>query len=128
MLAELKRKYAHIKQIWVYGDGQPTEIILALINIVLTPIALYLELGCFGIFGVYLIASGLHQLWCIACDNLKCRLRGAFFTFSAYFGTLIMYLGSIGLPTPSHWGWAVLLFASFSSMLRIKKEQLSRGL
>ena len=122
----LKTKLNHLKNIWVYGDGQPTEIILAVINIMLTPIALFMEVGCFGVFGLFLIASGIHQLYCIACDNLKCRLRGAFFTFSAYFGTLIMYLGSIGLPTPSHWGWVVLAFASFSSLLRIKKEQLHR--
>lgn len=126
MVNQLKTKFNHLKEIWVYGDGQPTEIILALINILLTPIALYMEVGCFGVFGLFLIASGLHQLWCIACDNLSCRLRGAFFTFCAYFGTLIMYLGSIGLPTPSHWGWFVLAFASFSSLLRIKKEQLHR--
>jgi hypothetical protein len=124
----MKQRLQHLIQIWTYGDGQPTEITLAMINIVLTPITLYLEVGCFGVFGVFLIASGLHQLWCISCDNLSCRIRGAFFTFSAYLGTLVMYLGSIGLPTPSHWGWLVLIFASFFSLLRIKKEQLRRGL
>lgn len=124
----LKAKLKHLKDTWIYADGQPTEIILACINILLTPIALYLEVSCFGIFGVFLIASGLHQLWCIACDNLKCRIRGAFFTFSAYLGTLVMYLGSIGLPTPSHMGWIVLTIASFFSLVRIKKEQLHRGL
>lgn len=122
----LKAKLNHLRQVWIYADGQPTEIILAIVNIFLTPIALHLEVGCFGVFGFFLIASGLHQLWCIACESLKCRLRGAFFTFSAYLGTLIMYLGSIGLPTPSHWGWFVLVFASFFSLVRIKKEQLHR--
>ena len=126
MLSTLKRKYKHLKEVWLFSDGQPTEIILATINIFLTPIALCLEVECVGVFIVGLIVSGLYQLWCVASDCLKCRLRGAFFTFSAYFGTLIMYLGSIGLPTPSHWGWFILVFASFFSLVRIKKELLYR--
>ena len=77
-------------------------------------------------FEVFLVISGFHQLWCVSKGELSCRLRGAFFTFSMYLATLVMYLGTIGLPTPSHYGWIVLLYASLSSLLRIKKEQLHR--
>lgn len=121
-----KTRFKNLKEVWTYSDGQPTEMTLAMINVFLTPLALCLEIKQCGVFEVFLVISGLYQLWCIAKGDLSCRLRGAFFTFSAYFGTLIMYLGSIGLPTPTHWGWVVLVIASLSSLIRIKKEQLYR--
>ena len=122
----MKQKLKHLKDVWVYSDGQPTEVILGSINIILTPIAVYLELCGLGIFQLFLIASGIYQLMCVAGDDIKCRLRASFLTFSMYMATLIMYLGEIGLPTASHYGWIVLTFAAFSSLIRIKKEQLHR--
>ena len=126
MFQTIKTRFKNLKEIWTYGDGQPTEMTLAMINVFLTPLALCLELKQCGVFEVFLVISGLHQLWCVSKGLLSCRLRGAFFTFSAYFGTLIMYLGSDIDLTPTHWGWGVLVIASLSSLLRIKKEQLYR--
>ena len=126
MIKLIKSRFKHLKEVWLFSDGQPTEMTLAIANIFLTPLAVCIELGECGLFTLFLIISGLHQLWCIAKDDLNCRLRGAFFTFSMYFATLLMYLGMIGLPTPSHYGWILLVVASFSSLLRIKKEQLYR--
>ena len=99
-----KQRLKHLRRIWTYGDGQPTEITLAIANIFLTPFAICIELGQCGIFELFLVISGLHQLWCVSKDNLSCRLRGAFFTFSMYTASLIMYLGSDIEWTPSHFG------------------------
>lgn len=126
MLSSLKNKFNRLKELWSYADSQPTEILLACINIFLTPIASYIELGGLWFFEISLILSGLYQLNCIATNNLYCRIRGALITFGFYMTTLVMYLFCIGLPTPSHWGWLVLVIASFSSLRRLKREQLSR--
>lgn len=126
MLSLIKERFNNLKKVWQYSDSQPTEILLASINILLTPIATYLELGTLWFFHICLILTGLYQLWCISKNELSCRIRGSLLTFGMYGSTLVMYLGSIGLPTPSHWGWIVLCFASFSSLRRIKREQLFR--
>jgi len=126
MFSSLKKKYNNLKQAWLYADSQPTEILLACINIFLAPIASYIELGGLWFYEITLILSGLYQLNCVATNNLSCRVRGALITFGLYMTTLIMYLTCLGLPTPSHWGWVVLVVASFSSLRRLKKEELSR--
>lgn len=123
----LLNKYSALRQVFLYSDSQPTEILLALINIFLTPIATYIELGELWFFHLVLIITGFYQLLCVANGDLGCRIRASFMTFGMYFSTLIMYLGTIGLPTPSHWGWFVLFFASLSSLRRIKIEQLMRA-
>ena len=122
----VKEKYHSLREVWLFSDSQPTEILMALINIFLTPIATYIELGPLLFYQSLLIFTGIYQLLCIANFDLSCRIRGAFLTFGMYVSTLLMYIDCIGLPTPSHWGWFVLVFASFSSLRRIKKEQLTR--
>lgn len=124
MINTVKEKLSNLKQVWSYSDSQPTEILLALINILLTPTATFIELGSMYIFQFLLIVTGLYQLLCVANQDLNCRIRASFITFSMYVSTLLMYGACIGLPTPSHWGWVVLVFASFSSLRRIKREQL----
>lgn len=119
-------KYKALKEVWLYSDSQPTEILLSLVNIFLTPLATFLELGPLWLFQITLILTGIYQLVCVANGDLKCRLRASLITFGMYASTLLMYMDCIGLPTPSHWGWFVLVFASFSSLMRIKREQLIR--
>ena len=119
-------KYKALREVWVYSDSQPTEILLAMVNIFLTPIATYMELGPLLLFQLCLIIAGVYQLLCIANGDISCRLRASLITFGMYASTLLMYLDCVGLPTPSHWGWFVLVFASFSSLRRIKREQLNR--
>ena len=126
MIQIIKQRFNSLKQTWQYADSQPTEILLAVVNIFLTPIATYMELGTLWFFHLCLILTGFYQLMCVSKGELSCRVRASVLTFGMYFSTLIMYLGSIGLPTPSHWGWFILCFASFSSLRRIKREQLTR--
>jgi len=38
-----------------------------------------------------------------------------------------MFLMSIGLPSPSHYGWVVLVISSFGNLKRLKTEQLHRN-
>ena len=122
----LKSRLERLREVWLYSDSQPTEILLASLNIFLTPIATYLELGSLLVLQFGLIISGLFQLLCISTNDIDCRVRGSMITFGFYMTTLVFYLMCLGLPTPSHFGWVVLVFASFSSLRRISKEKFSR--
>ena len=122
----LKSRLERLREVWLYSDSQPTEILLASLNIFLTPIATYLELGSLLVLQFGLIISGLFQLLCISTNDIDCRVRGSMITFGFYMTTLVFYLMCLGLPTPTHFGWVVLVFASFSSLRRISKEKFSR--
>lgn len=116
----------NLKRIWSVSDSQPTEITLAAAITVLAPIAVSIEINTSWFFNSLLIITGLYQLRCIAKEAIECRVRAAYFTTMMYTTCLLMYIVTIGLPTPSHWGWVLLTYSSFSTLNRLKTEQLRR--
>jgi hypothetical protein len=121
-----KARAKHLLDVWRRSDSQPTEITLALVNVLLAPLATRIELGPLVFYQIILVGVGGYQLLCVAKGDLNCRVRASMLTFGAFTATLIMYVITIGLPTPSHWGWLVLVFSSFGSLKRLKTEQLYR--
>ena len=121
-----RKKFKHLADVWRHSDSQPTEITLALVNLLLAPLATRIELGPLVFYQIILVGVGGYQLMCVAKGDLNCRVRASMLTFGAFTATLMMYVITIGLPTPSHWGWLVLVFSSFGSLKRLKTEQLHR--
>lgn len=115
-----------LKNIWSYSDSQPTEITLAMASIFLTHIAIGVELGGLYIFRLVIFFSGLYQLLCVTKEDLNCRLKASMITFAVYLISTFIYIKSIGLPTPTHYGWLVLSFAAFGSMRRLILEKIHR--
>ena len=116
-----------LKNIWAYSDSQPTEITLAAALMILAPIATAFEIGFMPIYQLILVGAGGYQIFCVSQGDLGCRIRAAILTFGLYSTSLMMYLMTIGLPTPSHYGWVILTLSSFSSLRRLKTEQLHRN-
>jgi len=116
-----------IRQLWKYSDSQPTEITLGAALMILAPICTLLELGFMPVYQLCLIFAGAYQLYCISKGNLECRLRASLLTFGLYTSTLVMYWLLIGLPTPSHYGWVLLVISSFGNLKRLKTEQIHRN-
>jgi hypothetical protein len=121
-----RKRFKHLADVWRHSDSQPTEITLALVNLLLAPLATRIELGPLVFYQIILVGVGGYQLMCVAKGDLNCRVRASMLTFGAFTATLMMYVITIGLPTPSHWGWLVLVFSSFGSLKRLKTEQLHR--
>jgi len=122
-----KQRVTHLLDVWKHSDSQPTEMTLALVNLLLAPAATLIELGPLWFYQIMLVGSGIYQLLCVAKGDLKCRVRASIVTFGLFSTTLMMYIITIGLPTPSHWGWFVLVFSAFGSLKRLKTEQLHRN-
>jgi len=119
--------FKNVKNIWTYSDSQPTELTLSMALMILAPIATALEIGFMPVYQLMLIAAGVYQFICVAKGKLSCRIRASVITFGLYATSLMMYLLTIGLPSPSHYGWVLLVISSFSSLKRLKTEQLHRN-
>jgi len=115
-----------LKTIWSYSDSQPTEITLALANIFLTHVAIGVEIGEHYVFRLVILLSGIYQLYCVSKEDINCRLRASVLSFSVYLISTTIYIKSIGLPTPTHYGWLVLSFAALGSMRRLILEKIHR--
>ena len=123
----MKKLLTNLKNTWRYSDSQPTEITLGAAMMILAPIAVSMETHCSWYLNIFFIFAGIFQIRCVATNDIICRIRGAFITSSAYLICLLLYLTTIGLPTPSHWGWVLLTYSSFSTLSRLKTEQLRRN-
>lgn len=119
--------FKRLLSIWNYSDSQPTEITLGAALMTLAPIATLIELGFMPIYQIALIGAGAYQVYCVSVGELDCRVRAAVFTFGLYATSLVMYLMTIGLPTPTHYGWVIFVISSFSTLKRLKTEQLHRN-
>ena len=123
---KLEKMFKRLKNIWSRSDSQPTEITLSLANIFLTHVAIGIEFGCNYVFRVVILLSGIYQLYCVSKEEINCRLKASVFSFAVYLISTVIYIKSIGLPTPTHYGWLVLCFASFGSMRRLILEKIHR--
>ncbi len=117
------KKLSHI---FKYSDSQPTEVTLGASLMILAPIATATEIGFMPIYQFCLIAAGFYQLYCVSKGELDCRIKAAIITFGLYSTSLMMYLLNIGLPTATHYGWVIFVISSFSTLRRLKTEQLHR--
>jgi len=122
----MRKQLKTLKNLWRYSDSQPTEITLAGAMATLVPMAVSMEIHCNWFLNAFFILAGLYQLRCIATCDIACRIRASFFTSSLYLTCLLVYLTTIGLPTPSHYGWILLTYSSFSTMNRLKTEKINR--
>jgi hypothetical protein len=122
----LKLKAIRLRQVWMYSDSQPTEIVLALANIFLAPLALSIELGASLFFSLIPMMSGIYQIICVASDDIDCRVRASMVTFGIYSASAVMYAITIGFPSPTHYGWLLFIIASFGSMSRLSREKIYR--
>jgi len=119
--------FKELRQLWRYSDSQPTEITLGAALMILAPVCTIIELGFMPFYQLALVAAGAYQLFCISKGELECRLRASLITFGLYTSTLVMYWSLIGLPTPSHYGWVLLVISSFGNLKRLKTEHLHRN-
>ncbi len=116
-----------LQHIFKYSDSQPTEITLGVALMILAPIATWIEIGFMPVYQLLLISAGFYQLYCVSKGDIDCRIRAAIVTFGLYSTSLMMYLTTIGLPSPTHYGWVIFVISSFSSLKRLKTEQLHRN-
>ena len=124
---DIARLATKLRHIYIYSDSQPTEITLAVCLVVLSPIVTILEVGLMPIYNLICIGFGLFQLYCIANEDLECRMRAATLSMSAYISTFIIYTikGTI-FVSPTHWGWFVLAFSAWGVVRRLNAEHLHR--
>ena len=71
----LKRCLSNLKEIFLYADSQPTEIMLGALNFVLLLPATIIELGWIPAYQIYGLLVGGFQIFAVANKNIKLRKR-----------------------------------------------------
>lgn len=116
------KKLLHI---WKYSDSQPTEMTLGICNLILTPIALYSEIGFMPFFLPLVTLGGGFQLWSVSTERVCMRVKAAFLSLCLFVITFLLYLNSPGgLHDATHYGWLILVFSATGSLIRLKREEI----
>ena len=117
----------NLKEIFLYADSQPTEIMLGMLNFILLLPATMIELGWIPIYQITGIGVGGFQLFAVARQDINLRKTASFLSFVVFTMTIVLY-GSHGYfwRSASHWGWVVLWLSSLSSVKRVTTEYYHR--
>mgnify|MGYP005993675625 FL=1 len=117
----------NLKEIFLYADSQPTEIMLGMLNFILLLPATMIELGWIPIYQITGVLIGGYQLLAVARQDIGMRRTASFLSFVVFTMTIVLY-GSCGYlwRSASHWGWVVLWLSALSSVKRVTKEYYHR--
>lgn len=119
----VKRCLNNLKEIFLYADSQPTEIMLGMLNFILLLPATLIELGWIPLYQIAGILIGGFQLFAVARQDISLRRNASFLSFVVFTMTIVLY-ASCGYfsKSASHWGWVVLWLSSLSSVKRVTTE------
>lgn len=125
----MNKGIARAREIFLYSDSEPNEILIALCHLIALPASILFEyenpmpMLCLGA-----VAAGAFQMWAVLYSgSLKMRL------IAVQIATVIAVmtienLWAAGLLTGSRLGWVIIgMFAGWNT-IRVYKEKLKKGL
>lgn len=119
----VKRCLKNLKDIFLYADSQPTEIMLGMLNFILLFPTTIIELGWIPVYQIYGLLVGGFQLFAVARQDIKLRKTASLLSFTVFSTTVTFYaLEGYLNNSASHWGWVVLWLSSLSSVKRVHSE------
>lgn len=125
----MNKGIARAKEIFLYSDSEPNEILIALCHLIALPASILFEyenpmpMLCLGA-----VAAGAFQMWAVLYSgSLKMRLLAVQIATVIAIMT-IENLWVAGLLTGSRLGWVIIgMFAGWNT-IRVYKEKLKKGL
>jgi hypothetical protein len=120
----MTRGIKRFKEIFLYSDSEPNEVLIGLLHFIILPFAM-LELGN-PFWLLQLIASfvGLFQLYSVLYNgSLKFRLIAVQLATMIALGTVLNY-SMAGLMYGSNFGWLLILVFAVWNLIRVTREQI----
>lgn len=115
------------KQIFLYSDSEPNEVLIGLLHAFILPIAM-LEMGDPSIiFQVLASASGFFQLYSVLYNGkLTIRKIAVQLATLISIATCINYF-MMGMLNGSHFGWLLILIFAIWNLIRVTRESLLKS-
>jgi len=116
--------FKRFKQIFLYSDSEPNEVLIGLLHAFILPIAM-LEMGDPSlIFQILASGVGFFQLYSVLYNgNLKIRKIAVQLATLISVATCINYF-MMGMLNGSHFGWLLILIFAVWNLVRVTRESL----
>lgn len=116
------------KNIFLYSDSEPNEILISLCHLICLPLSIcaeYEDPNYWLIIGALFI--GGYQLWAVVYSgSLKNRLRAVKLASLIALATIIN-LSMVGLMEGSRTGWIIIFLFACWNVIRVEKEKIARN-
>lgn len=116
--------FKRFKQIFLYSDSEPNEVLIGLLHAFILPIAM-LEMGDPSIiFQILASLVGFFQLYSVLYNgNLKIRKIAVQLATLVSVATCINYF-MMNMLNGSHFGWLLILIFAIWNLVRVTRESL----
>jgi len=122
----MNKKIKNLRNILLYSDSEPTELLVGLISGLMVPLFLWRNHNEIMALYFIFIGLGLFQIGAVICSNFVARERASLFTMATY---IVMFLNttiiSVYLKFPIgyelHW-----LFLAVISVWNLKRVSVDK--
>lgn len=123
----MKKGFKKFKEIFLYSDSEPNEVLIGLLHAVILPFAM-LEIGKPSII-LQIMASlvGFFQLYAVLWNGtLKIRKWAVQAATLVAIATVVNYAWA-GMLQGSHFGWLLILVFAIWNLIRVTREEISQN-
>ena len=123
----MKKGFKKFKEIFLYSDSEPNEVLIGLLHAVILPFAM-LEIGKPSIV-LQIMASlvGFFQLYAVLWNGtLKIRKWAVQAATLVAIATVVNYAWA-GMLQGSHFGWLLILVFAIWNLVRVTREEISQN-
>ena len=123
----MKKGFKKFKEIFLYSDSEPNEVLIGLLHAVILPFAM-LEIGKPSII-LQVMASlvGFFQLYAVLWNGtLKIRKWAVQAATLVAIATVVNYAWA-GMLQGSHFGWLLILVFAIWNLIRVTREEISHN-
>lgn len=120
----MKKGISRFKEIFLYSDSEPNEVLIGLLHAVILPFAM-LEIGTpFLLFQIGASAVGFFQLYAVLFNGtLKMRKYAVQAACLVAIATVINYCMA-DMMRGSHFGWLLILVFTVWNLIRVTREEI----
>lgn len=128
----MKRQFAtivsNIKTILGFADSEFLELLIALLHVILLPIAVITEMGFKWHIIFVAVAGGLFQLYSVGMRDLRCRYYSCMIaTFVSIFTAINYATTGLLFEAPSRFGWVFIALAALVNQIRVTNQWKQRN-
>ena len=121
-----KKGLARAKQIFLYSDSEPNEVLIGILHMIILPFAMF-EIGKpWFLLQIAAHLVGAFQLYCVLYNGaLKMRIIAVQLATIVSIATVANYTMA-GMMQGSHLGWLLIMIFAVWNLIRVTREQMLR--
>lgn len=123
----MKKGWIRFKEIFLYSDSEPNEVLIGLLHALILPVAMLEMMEPNNLLQIGASLVGFFQLYAVLYNGtLRIRKIAVQLATLVAVMTVVNYFMA-GMLHGSHFGWLLILIFAIWNLIRVTREQFERG-